>query len=146
MLFGNQQNFCDGLLEGLAAAPDGPPLLMLFHAYQASFPLLTGNRPFAEQRFGVIAATPALQEREAAKLASVNRTLAAALVARGADERLASLATEVGMAALAQATRAWVAEPPPGDLERHLRRAFADLQVLTDNLVLPRGSRARRSA
>lgn len=146
VLFYGQEQFQAELLDGLAAAPDGPPLLMLFHAYCASFTLLEGNRPFAEPRFHVIGATPALQEREAAKLAAVNRTLAELLVARGVDEQQASLATEIGMAALGQATRRWITEPPPGDLDTHLRRAFADLKSLTGALVVPRvAPRARRS-
>ena len=137
VLFDGQDAFRAQLLDGLAAAPDGTPLLMLFHAYRASFPLLQGNRPFAEPRFHVISATPALHEREAAKLDSVNRTLAEALIARGVDEQQACLATEVGMAAFGQATRRWIEEPPPGDLDALLRRAFADLHLLVGDLVVP---------
>ena len=146
VLFDSEEQFRVDLLDGLAAAPDGPPLLMLFHAYQASFALLERNRPFAEPRFHVIGATPSLQEREAAKLASVNRTLAEALVARGVQAPLAVLATEVGMAAFGQATKRWIHEPPPGDLNAHLRRAFADLKSLTGDLTVPRTRRARSSA
>lgn len=146
VLFDGQEQFRADLRNGLATAPDGPPLLMLFHAYRASFALLEGNRPFAEPRLHVIGTTPALQEREAVKLASVNRTLAEALVARGVDAPLARLAVEVGMAAFGQATKRWVSEPPPGDLDAHLRRAFADLKGLTGNLAVPQARRARRSA
>ena len=146
VLFYGQKQFRAELLIGLAAAPDGPPLLMLFHAYRASFGLLESNRPFAEPRFQVIDATPALQEREAAKLTSINRTLTEALIARGIDAALASLAAQVGMAAFTQATRRWLSEPSPGDLDAHLRHAFADLKGLTGGLVLPRAPRARHSA
>ena len=147
VLFDGQEQFRAELLDGLQAAPDGPPLLMLFHAYRASLTLLEGNCPFAEPRFHIIAATPALQEREAAKLASVNQTLTEALVARGVQAPLASLAAEVGMAAFTQATKRWLTEPPPGNLDAHLRRAFADLKGITSDLVIPRTTpRARRSA
>ena len=95
-----REQFRAELLAGLTAAPDGPPLLLLFHAYRATFDLLERNRPLAEPRSHVIGATPALQEREAAKLAAVNRTLAEALLARGVEASLAALATEVGMARL----------------------------------------------
>lgn len=144
VLFDGQEQFQAELLDGLAAAPDGLPLMMLFHAYRASFALLERNRPFSEPRFRVIASTPALLEREAAKLASVNLTLTKALVARGVDEEQASLATEVGMAALGQATRRWISEAPPGDLDAQLRRAFADLKSLTEDLVVPRGAERKR--
>jgi hypothetical protein len=51
------------------------------------------------------------------------------------------------MAALGQASRQWVSEPPPGDLDAHLRRAFADLKTLADDLVVPSAApRKRRSA
>ena len=146
VLFDGQEQFRAQLVEGLASAPDGPPLLMLFHAYRGSLALLEGNRPFAEPRSRVIDATPALQEREAAKLASVNQTLAQALVARGVEAALAALAADIGMAAFGQATRRWIAEPPPGDYGAHLRRAFADLKGLVADLVVPRAQRARRSA
>ena len=147
VLFDGQEQFRAQLLDGLAAAADGPPLVMLFHAYRASAALIEGNRPFAEPRFHIIAATPALQEREAAKLSAGTRALAAARVARGIDGQQAALATEVGMAASAHATRRWLAEPPPGDLDPHLRRAFADLKALAADLVVPRaGPRRRRSA
>jgi len=146
VLFDGQEQFQAVLLHGLAAAPDGPPLMMLFHAYRESLPLLEGNRPFSEPRFHVIRSTRALQEREAAKLASVNLTLTAALVGRGVDEQQASLATEVGMAALGQATRRWISEPPPGDLYAQLRRAFADLRSLTTDLAVSKtAARKRRS-
>lgn len=146
VLFDGQEQFRTALLDGLAAAPDGPPLLMLFAAYRASFELLTGNRPFAEPRSRVIDATLALQEREAAKLASVNRSLAEALVARGVEAPVASLAAEVGMAAFGRATKHWVAEPPPGDLDAHLRLAFANLHGLAGDLAMPPARPARRSA
>lgn len=54
-----------------------------------------------------------------AKLGSVNRTLAEAVVARGVGAALAAPASEVGMAAFGQATKRWIAEPPPGDLDAH---------------------------
>ena len=146
VLFDGQEHFQANLVAGLTAAPDGPPLLMLFHAYRAGFALLEHNRPFAEPRFRIIGATPALQEREAAKLSSVNRALTEALVARGVEAALAALASEVGMAAFGQATKRWIAEPPPGDLDGHLRRAFADLKSLTGDLAVPRARRARNSA
>lgn len=147
VLFDGQEQFQAELLEGLAAAPDGPPLLMLFHAYRRSLARIEGNRPFSEPRFQVIGNTPALQEREAAKLASLNQSLTEALVARGVDERRASLATEVGMAALGQAIRRWIGEPAPGDLDGQLRRAFVDLKGLAGDLVVPRtAARTRRPA
>lgn len=146
VLFDGQEQFQAELLDGLAAAPDGPPLLMLFGAYRASFALLEGNRTFSEPRSRVIGATLALQEREAAKLASVNRSLAEALVARGVEAPVASLAAEIGMAAFGQATKLWIAEPPPGNLDVHLRRAFADLNGLAGDLAVPPALRAYRSA
>ena len=145
VLFDGQEQFQAEVLNGLTAAPDGPPLMMLFHAYRASLGLLERNRPFAEPRFHVIEATPALQERETSKLASVNLTLAEALTARGVEAPLASLATQVGMAAFGIATKRWISEPPPGDLDKHLHRAFADLDRLTRDLALPRAPRVRRS-
>ncbi len=91
---------------------------------------LEANRPFAAPRHELIAATPALRERELAKHAVLTDAVAEALRQRGVPGRLAELADQTGWATYRQAVRAWTDDPTPG-LDAHLRQAFEDLRTLT---------------
>ena len=118
------------MLAGMADAPrDLPPMEVLLLAFRAAEPLLEENRPSAELRRKVIAATPALQERALGKSAALTDDLAAALQARGVEAQMASLAAQVGMTACARATAAW-GDDASQPLAVHLQRAFADLRAL----------------
>src|SRR3954454_23851391 len=53
------------LVQSVAEAPGGlPPLDVLLGAFRKAGRILEDNRPFSEPRLAVIAATPALRERE----------------------------------------------------------------------------------
>ncbi len=107
------------LTAGIADAPgELGPLDTLFRAFRSVLPALEGNRPFSKPRHEVIAGTPALAERELAKLAALADALAAALQARGVAKLQAALAARTGMAAFAHATVAWLEDPEPGLGER----------------------------
>ena len=98
------------LTASIAAAPMMlGALATLSCAFQSIERLLEENRSFSEPRQHIIAATAALQERELAKIASLTDSLAAALAERGIEHQAAALAAKVGMAALTQATTAWLA-------------------------------------
>ena len=101
----------------------------LLFAFRSVEQTIANNRPITEPRQAVIARTPALQERVLTKTAGLTGALSDALSRRGVEPGLAMLATQVGMAAFAYATRAWFYEPEPG-LDAHLTRAFAALQDL----------------
>lgn len=127
-------------LEALAALPaDVPPLAALLAAARATVPLLESNRPVVERRRPVIAATPALRERELAKAHHLAEVLAEALQDRGLEPGRAQLAAQVGFAAIARATAAWYAEPArrarPGSLTAHLTAAFGELGELASELT-----------
>ena len=95
--------------------------------------MIEANRSFAEPRQHVIGATPALQERELAKHATLTLSLVAALEARGVDPQQASLAARIGMAAFVQATLDWFEEPQQG-LDHHLDQTFLVLKQLAGHL------------
>lgn len=100
------------LTEAIAVAPDGmAPLDILFQAFQSVTELLVTNRPFAKPRHDLIAATPALRERELAKHEALGNGLATALEARGVEALQAALAARAGMAAFVHATVAWLDDP-----------------------------------
>ncbi|ALG59462.1 TetR family transcriptional regulator [Citromicrobium bathyomarinum] len=119
VLFDGQSVLAEALSKAIADAPPGmPPLDALFRAFGSVMPLIEANRPFSKPRQEVISATPALQERELAKHQALSATLAAALRTRGVAGVQAALAAQVGMAAFADATLAWLENEEPGLAER----------------------------
>lgn len=130
VLFDGQAKLGAALVDAIKAAPATlGPLATLLTVFRLITPMIEANRPFAEPRQHVIAATPALQERELAKHAALSLSLAAALEARGVDRPRASLAAQTGMAAFVQATLAWFEEPQHG-LGQHLDQTFLVLKQL----------------
>ena len=95
-------------LPAIEAAPAGlgalPTLLTAF----AATPQVLRPRDFLIGRAAVIAASPALRERELIKMVTLSDKLVAALVRRGHDEQTASLAADVGSAILRLATTRWI--------------------------------------
>lgn len=128
VLFEGEQVLRAALVTAIDGAPAGlGPLETLFYAFRSTVPLLEANRPFSKPRHDIIAATPALYERELAKLAALTRALADALQARGVDPLPALLAAQTGMAAFAQATVAWLEQPGVG-LEKRIELAWEALK------------------
>ncbi|KAA9157908.1 TetR family transcriptional regulator [Amycolatopsis acidicola] len=131
VLFDGEADLRAELKQEVAGAPEGlQPLEILLRAFRKAARILEENRPFSEPRLEIIAATPALRERELAKHAAVTDTLAEALRERGVPDRLAALAAQTGWATFHQAAQAWIDDPSDG-LEAHLRRAFEDLRALS---------------
>ncbi|MGH7921125.1 MAG: TetR/AcrR family transcriptional regulator [Candidatus Dormibacteraceae bacterium] len=130
VLFDGENALTEALTAALAEIPPTePPLSTLLRAFLAMVPMLERNRPLSEPLTRVIAATPALWERGAAKEAHLVEVLSTALHARGVDEELAALAAGVGWGTLAQAMRRWRADPS-GDLEGQVERAFRQLRTI----------------
>ncbi len=130
VFFDGEDAFRATLTNAVLAAPEGAaPMEALLLAFRSVEQTIENNRPLTEPRQAVIARTPALQERVLTKTAGLTDALSEALSRRGVEPGLALLATQVGMAAFAYATRAWFHEPEPG-LDAHLTRAFAALQDL----------------
>jgi hypothetical protein len=105
------------------------PLAVLRQASRAVVPTLEKTRPFAQPRWELVAATPALRERELANFALLQDVSAEALMARGVPERQATLAAQVGVAALGQAIRDWMPDPA-ADFDSLLTEAFDDISEL----------------
>ena len=133
VLFDGEAVLRTALLGAMSDAPDGlSPLDLLFRAFRSVVPLLEANRPFAKPRQEVISSTPALAEREQAKLAALTGALSGALNARGVDDLRSVLAAHTGMAAFAYATISWLDDPTIGLGER-LDRALQSLRTLLLN-------------
>ncbi len=119
VLFDGQAVLVDALTASIADTPvELRPLDTLFRAFRSVTSLLENNRPFSKPRQEVISATPALQERELAKLEALSSSLALALKGRGVSDLQATLAARTGLAAFAHATLSWLDDGDPGLAER----------------------------
>ena len=143
VLFDGQAILRELLTNAIAEAPVKlKPLKVLYRAFRSVEQLLEDNRPFSLPRQQVIDRTPALQERELAKVAALAEVLALALRQRGVDERLAALAAQTGMATFRYAVASWFADPV-GGLEAHLDRAFGELDGLASSFSARKVRRRR---
>ena len=141
VLFDGQAKLHEWLTASVAKAPATlRPLEVLYRAFRSVEQALEDNRPFSFPRQQVIDRTPALQERELAKVAALAEALAVALRGRGVDERLAALAAQTGMAAFRYAVASWFADPA-GGLKAHLNRAFDELDGLAASFSKREGPR-----
>lgn len=130
VLFAGEAILRTALTASIADAPDGLGSLdTLFRAFRSMEKLLEGNRPFAKPRYEVISSTPALQERELAKMAALADVLANALRERGFAELEATLAARTGMAAFSHATIQWLEDDKIG-LSKRIDLAHCSLKAL----------------
>ena len=130
VLFDGEAALRAALTTAIADAPDGlGPLDTLFRAFRSVLSLLENNRPYSKPRHEVISSTPALHERELAKIAALADALATALTARGVADLKAALAAQTGMAAFAHATISWLDNPEPS-LAKRLDLASHELKAL----------------
>jgi AcrR family transcriptional regulator len=130
VLFDGEADLRAALMRAVAEAPEGlEPFEVLLCAFRKTARNLENNRPFSEPRWKIIAATPALRERELAKHAWLTDAVAEALRQRGVDDGLAGLAGRTGWAAYQHAVRAWI-DDPAQSLDAHLSQAFDDLHTL----------------
>ncbi|WP_240766707.1 TetR family transcriptional regulator [Paraburkholderia flava] len=112
------------------APPELGPLEVVVWAFQSLAPMFEENLPFAEPVHAVIAQTPALQERQLAKTASITRTITEALRRREVEPALAGLAAVTGMAVTGHGLQTWVQDPSL-PLVEHFENAFRALQGLS---------------
>ncbi len=139
VLFDGETVLRSALLRSIADAPgELGPLETLFRAFRSVCPLLENNRPFSVPRHRIVSSTPALQEREHAKIAALGDALAIALKARGTSDLQSVLAARTGMGAFALATVAWLEHPAPGLRER-LDLAFQALSAMLTSVPGSKG-------
>ena len=132
VLFDGSGALREHLVDAIASAPDGlPPIEVVGRAFAAAGSVLEGRRDFARRRSAVIAANPALQERELLKMATLAGAATEALRARGVPDPTAALAAHVGVAAFTVGFELWVADDSPDDLPSTIDRALGDLRTVT---------------
>jgi AcrR family transcriptional regulator len=130
-LFDGETALGDILGSAVREAPaELGPWDALFRAFRAAERLFVENRSFAEPRRRIIDSSPALQERALAKTRSLVAGLASALRGRGVAEHEATLAAQMGMAALGHAVASWF-DDGSSDLDDHLVQAFRKVRDLS---------------
>ena len=138
VLFGGEDVLRSLLRPAVGDAPDGlGPLDALLHAFRSIEAVMEEGRSYSQPRHELIAVTPTLREREAAKLASLAETLAEALQERGVRRQRALLAAHAGMTAFNVAVTAWYEQPTDG-LAPRLCSAFDDLRSLSADTTDPK--------
>lgn len=114
-----------------ATAPEASPRMALDAALDTAAELLSQRAEFARRRHAVIAANPALTERETMKMTRLASGLAAALHERGLEAFAASMIAHAGVAAFREAFAAWVADPA-SSLRGGMTDNLAALAALND--------------
>ncbi|MCD7058500.1 TetR/AcrR family transcriptional regulator [Pelagibacterium xiamenense] len=129
VLFAGQEVLSAALTEAIVQAPaDLPPRAVLRRAFADVTPLLEGNRRFSEPRQHIIAANPALMEREVAKHAALAGVVADALQKRGIAPARAAFAAKAGLVVLGHALGLWF-EKASQPLETCIAEAFKELDL-----------------
>ncbi|WP_243062094.1 TetR/AcrR family transcriptional regulator [Humibacter sp. RRB41] len=124
VLFGGEDDLRREIEDSLLSAPaEQATAEVLLRAFVASAHVLEDNRESGIARLHLIAATPALQERDLAKGATITASIAAALERRGEPTDIANLAAAVGWATFHRAASDWI-DDPARSLEQHLRSSF----------------------
>ena len=139
VLFSGQEVLEQAFLDGVAAAPQGAsPLDLIASALAAVAPFFSvERRDHSRRRQIIIAANPALQERELLKMAGLAAAIAVALRARGVPDSTAVLAAESGVTVFGVAFGKWIAA---GE-----ERSFLDLEreVLGELVAMAAGRELR---
>ncbi|NYF80599.1 TetR/AcrR family transcriptional regulator [Granulicella arctica] len=131
VLFDGDTAFIEALTTAVLNAPEAlGPWDTLFFAFNTVKHMFVENRPFTEPRQHVIASSPALQERAAAKTRALIAAVESMLCARGLTVPQANLAAQMGMATLSHGVAAWFNDGSI-DLGEHIVKAFQEARDLS---------------
>ncbi|WP_421734964.1 TetR family transcriptional regulator [Cellulomonas sp.] len=119
------------LVDAIAAAPAGlPPIEVVGRAFADAGSMLEERRDHARRRATVIAANPALQERELLKMAGLGSAATQALRARGVPDPAAALAAQAGVAVFGLGFERWVSGASSTSLAAAIEGALVDLRAV----------------
>ncbi|WP_223692704.1 TetR family transcriptional regulator [Leifsonia poae] len=131
VLFAGQDELLDLFVDAVAGAPsDATPLEAVDAALQAAALTFEPRRPWSRERGRIVAANPALQERELIKLARMADAVAGALRARGVAEPAASLAAQTGIAVFHVGFAEWIDDGNTREFAQFIDSALAALKVV----------------
>jgi AcrR family transcriptional regulator len=143
VLFGLSSELQEEILREIAACDDTlPPLDTVMHALEVvADKMLEDRRTAVARRHAVVAANPALQERELGKNAALTEAIAAELHARGGDPDTAFLAAGAAMLAQQAAFRQWTRPGETRTLRDLLPDALHSLRTTVFDQVTMGGAR-----
>lgn len=130
ILFGGEEGLATRIGADIREAPTG---LTPLAAIEAALTRLGADwftqerRDLIVPRNAIVAAHPALRERESAKRADIVRAVTAALQHRGVDEYVAIVSAAIAGAALSRAIADWARQTPPMQFEAAVRRELLAL-------------------
>ncbi|MGI5125876.1 TetR/AcrR family transcriptional regulator [Pseudonocardia sp. CA-107938] len=137
VLFDPQHGLQQGFLDAVAAAPaDATPLETVASALATAAGFFDDERrSWSRRRQSVIAANPALQERELLKMAALETSVAQALRARGVEERAAALAAGACITVFGVAFLQWIADGEERSLADIQREVMGELGSVAAGLA-----------
>jgi AcrR family transcriptional regulator len=137
VLFDPQHRLQQAFLDAVDTAPPAAtPLETVASALATAADLFTDERrSWSRRRQSVIAANPALQERELLKMATLETSVAEALRARGVGERAAALAAGACVSVFGVAFGQWIAEGEQRSLAEIQREVMGELGSVAAGLV-----------
>ncbi|MCE0459763.1 TetR/AcrR family transcriptional regulator [Curtobacterium flaccumfaciens] len=135
VLFGGEEHTRRVLVDDVMGAPEGLGLAeVLRRAFTRAAEAQQHDADAALARMNVIAATPALRERDLAKAAKLTEALASALQHRGIPAAVADLVAAMGWATYQHAAAAWIRDPNT-NLPEHLDAAYEDLAAAVSTIA-----------
>ncbi|WIE54759.1 TetR family transcriptional regulator [Curtobacterium sp. MCBD17_003] len=135
VLFGGEEQARNALVDDILGAPAGlGPAEVLRRAFTHAAEALQHDADAALARMNVVAATPALRERDLAKAAMLTEALASALQHRGIAAAVADLVAAMAWATYQHAAVAWIRDPNRR-LTDHLDAAFDDLAAAVSTIT-----------
>ncbi|PZE63036.1 TetR family transcriptional regulator [Curtobacterium sp. MCPF17_047] len=135
VLFGGEEHARSTLADDILGAPESlGPAEVLRRAFTRAAEAQQQDADAALARMNVIAATPALRERDLAKAAMLTETLASALQHRGVPAAVADLVAAMGWATYQHAAAAWIRDPDK-NLPDHLDAAYDDLAAAVSTIT-----------
>lgn len=132
VLFVSQDEFEHLFLDGLDDADRHDPMSLVGSALASAAAMFSDDRRgWSRERRQIIAAHPALQERELLKMSALAVALTRALTDRGIDPTTAALAAESGVTVFRTAFAAWLADGEDRPFAQIQDGVLADLRALT---------------
>lgn len=120
VLMAGSEQLADRMSRAIAEAPaSASPVDAVMAGVEAAGEMFDRVRAFSLRRQAVIAATPALMEREALKLRTLTEVFADALGARGVPDPAAAMTAQLGITVFHQTFARWIqhGDPAPGFAE-----------------------------
>lgn len=131
VLFSRSDELKELFVREVGAAPaSAAPLDAVAAALDAVALSFEERREFATQRQSIIAATPALQERELIKLASLADAMGQALRDRGVADPTATLTAEAGITVFRVAFARWVDPANEQSFQALTRESLDELRAI----------------